>query len=199
LNWSLEFVDGCKVGHHHAKCLGPIYSAENLPANSIQFIGDLVRQWEYERGVYALKWNVQPRSVIERNKLHLRGLGFEIHDDVFREGVLSADFEDSEKLAEMALGKFGINCEPELSARLCGRNDFALRSRSSFLCSGHVVSSFGYILQYMYNLLEDHTPTFSVQRSSLEKSAEGIVDSSHGSKGSRMNRNKSNREGDGEK
>ena len=81
-------MDGCKVGHHHAKCLGPIYSAENLAANSIQFIGYLVCQWEYERGVNALKWNVQPRAVIKRNKLCLRCLGFEIHDDVFREGVL---------------------------------------------------------------------------------------------------------------
>jgi Zn ribbon nucleic-acid-binding protein len=109
---SLEFVDGCKIGHHHAKCLGPIDSAENLAANSFQFIGDLKRQRKYERSVYALKWNVQPRAVIERNKLCLRSLGFEIHDDVFREGVLSADFEHSEKLAEMALGEFGIDSEP---------------------------------------------------------------------------------------
>ena len=140
LNWSLEFVNGCKVGHHHAKCLGPIYSAENLAANSIQFIGYLVCQWEYERGVNALKWNVQPRAVIERHKLRLCRLGFEIHDDVFSESVLSADFEHSEKLAEMALGEFGIDGEPELSARLHGRNDFALRSSSGFLRSGHVVS-----------------------------------------------------------
>jgi hypothetical protein len=128
LNWSLELVDGCKIGHHHAKCLGPVYSAENLPANSIQFIGYLVRQWEYERGVNALKWNVQPGAVVERNKLCLRGLGFEIHDDVFREGVLPADFEHSEKLAEMALGEFGIDGKPELSARLHGSNNSALRS-----------------------------------------------------------------------
>jgi hypothetical protein len=74
LNWSLEFVDGCKVGHHHAKCLGPIYSAENLPANSIQFIGDLVRQWKYERGVNALKWNIQPRAVVERDQVRLSPL-----------------------------------------------------------------------------------------------------------------------------
>jgi hypothetical protein len=140
LNLSLEFVNGCKIGHYHAKCLGPIYSAENLAANSIQFIGYLVCQWEYERGVNALKWNVQPRTVIERNKLCLRGLGFEIHDDVFRESVLSTDFEHSEKLAEMALGEFGIDGEPELSARLCGSNDSALRSRCDLLRGGHVVS-----------------------------------------------------------
>jgi hypothetical protein len=140
LNLSLEFVNGCKIGHYHAKCLGPIYSAENLAANSIQFIGYLVCQWEYERGVNALKWNVQPRAVIERNKLCLRGLGFEIHDDVFRESVLSTDFEHSEKLAEMALGEFGIDGEPELSARLCGSNDSALRSRCDLLRGGHVVS-----------------------------------------------------------
>ena len=136
------------VGHHHAECFGPIHSAEDLSADSIQFIGYLVCQWEYERGVNALKWNVQPRAVIERNKLCLRGLGFEIHDDMFREGVLSADFEHSEKLAEMALGEFGINCEPELSARLHGRNDFALRSGSGFLCSGHVISLSLRILQH---------------------------------------------------
>jgi hypothetical protein len=141
LNWSLQFVDGCKIGHHHAKCLGPIYSAENLAANPIQLIGYLVCQWEYERGVNALKWNVQPWAVIERNKPCLRGLGFEIHDDVFREGVLSADFEHSEKLAEMALGEFGIDGEPKLSARLYGSNNSALRSGGGLFRSGHVVSS----------------------------------------------------------
>jgi len=86
--------------------------------------------------VNALKWNVQPRAVIERNKLCLRGLGFEIHDDVFREGVLSADFEHSEKLAEMALGEFGIDGEPELSARLHGSNNSALRSVGAFFTVG---------------------------------------------------------------
>jgi hypothetical protein len=141
LNWSLEFVDGCKIGHHHAKCLGPIYAAENLAANSVQFISYLVRQWEYERCVNALKWNVQPRAVIERNKLCLRGLGFEVHDDVFGESVLSADFEHGEKLAEMALGEFGIDGEPELSARLHGSNNSALRSSSGFLRSGHMIPS----------------------------------------------------------
>ena len=161
-------MDGCKIGHHHAKCLGPIYSAENLAANSIQFIGYLVCQWEYERGVNALKWNVQPRAVIERNKLCLRGLGFEIHDDVFREGVLSADFEHSEKLAEMALGEFGIDGEPELSARLHGSNDSALRSGWGFLRSGHVVSSFGYILQHMYMRLKGRALSDCEQRSSHE-------------------------------
>ena len=95
-----------EIGHHHAKCLGPIYSAEDLSADSIQFIGYLVCQWEYERGVYALKWNVQPLVVVERNKLRLSGLGFETHDDVLSQGVLSADFEHSEKLAEMALCEF---------------------------------------------------------------------------------------------
>ena len=71
-------MDEGKIGHHHAECLGPIYSAENFAANSIQFIGYLVCQWEYERGVNALKWNVQPRAVIERHKLRLCRLGFEI-------------------------------------------------------------------------------------------------------------------------
>jgi hypothetical protein len=133
-------MDKGKIGHHHAKCLGPIYSAKNLAAHSIQFIGYLVCQWEYERGVYALKWDVQPRTVIERNKLCLRGLGFEIHDDVLRESVLSADFEHGKKLAEMALGEFGIDGEPELSARLHGSNDSALRSGSGFFCGRRPVS-----------------------------------------------------------
>ncbi|MGD0097747.1 MAG: hypothetical protein ABSB60_14750, partial [Terracidiphilus sp.] len=123
--------------NHHAKCLGPIHAAENLAANSIQFIGYLVRQWEYECGVNALNWDVQPRAVIERNKMCLRGLGFEIHDDVFSKGVLSADFEHGEKLAEMALGEFGIDGEPELSARLHRRNDSSLRSGGGFLCGRH--------------------------------------------------------------
>jgi hypothetical protein len=166
-------VDGCKIGHHHAECLGPIHPAENLAANSIQFIGYLVCQWEYERGVNALKWNVQPRSVIERNKMCLCGLCFEIHDDVFRKGVLSPDFEYSEKLAEMALGEFGINREPELSARLHGSNDSAHRSGSGFLRSGHMASLFGYILQYIYMFLEDHTPTDCAKRSSLKEMSGG--------------------------
>jgi hypothetical protein len=100
-----------------------------------------VCQWKYECSVNALKRNVQPRAVIERNKLCLRGLGFEIHDDMFSEGVLSPDFEHGKQLAEMALGEFGIDCEPELSALFCGRNDSALRSGSGFLHSGHMVSS----------------------------------------------------------
>jgi hypothetical protein len=58
-----------------------------------------------------------------------------------------------------------------LSARLCGRNDFALRSGSGFLCGRHVVSSFGYILQHMYICLEDYAPTDCDQRSSRERSA----------------------------
>ena len=128
------------VGHHHAKCLGPIYSAENLAANSIQLVGYLVCQWEYERGVNALKWNVQPRAVVERNELRLRGFGFETHDDVFGQGVLSADFEHSEKLAEMALGEFGIGGEPELSALLCGGNNSTLRSGCGLLWWDHAVS-----------------------------------------------------------
>jgi hypothetical protein len=128
LNWSLEFMGEGKIGHHHAKCLGPIHSAENLSANTIQLVGYIVCQRKHECGVNALKWNVQPRAVIERNKLCLRGLGFEIHDDVFSEGILSPDFEHSEKLAEMALGEFGVDGESELSARLRGSNNSALRS-----------------------------------------------------------------------
>jgi hypothetical protein len=63
LNWSLEFIDGCEVGHHHAKRLGLIHTAENLPADSLQLIGNLVGQREDERGVNALKRNVQPRAL----------------------------------------------------------------------------------------------------------------------------------------
>ena len=94
-------MDECKVGHHHAKCLGPIHPAENLPANSFQFVGNIERQRKYESGVDTLKWNVQPLVVIERNKLRLRGLGFETHDDVFSQGILSPDFEHGKKLVEM--------------------------------------------------------------------------------------------------
>jgi len=137
-----------EIGHHHAKCLGPIHTAKNLSANSLQFIGNLEGQKKYERGVDTLKWNVQPLVVVERNKLRLSGLGFETHDDVFGQGVLSADFEHGKKLAEMALGEFGIDGEPELSARLCGRNDFALRSGCGLFSSGHVVSSSILILQH---------------------------------------------------
>jgi hypothetical protein len=133
-------MDEREIGHHHTKCLGPIHSAENLAANSIQLIGYLVCQWKYERSVNALKWNVQPLVVVEGKKLRLRGLGFETHDDMFSEGVLSTDLEHGKKLAEMALGEFGIDGEPKLSACLCGSNDSALRSGCGLLSSGHTVS-----------------------------------------------------------
>jgi len=62
-------------------------------------------------------------------------------------GVLSADFEHGKKLTEMALGEFGIDGEPELSARLCGENDFALRRAVAFFAQacGFLVDS---ILQH---------------------------------------------------
>jgi hypothetical protein len=131
---------GCKIGHYHAKCLGPIHPAENLSANSIQFIGYLVCQWKHESGVDTLKWNVLPLVVVERNKLRLSGLALETQNDMFSEGVLSPHFEHGKKLAEMALGEFGIDGEPELSALLCGRNDPALWPGCGLLRRGHVVS-----------------------------------------------------------
>jgi hypothetical protein len=141
-------MDEGKIGHHYAKCLGPIHPAENLAADPFQFIGNLEGQRKYERGIDTLKWNVLPLIVVERNKLRLSSLALETHDDVFGQGVFSADFEHGKKLVEMALGKFGIDGEPKLSARLCGRNDFALRSGSGFLCSGHRVSLSIRILQH---------------------------------------------------
>jgi len=33
-----------EIGYHHAKCLGPIHTAKNLSANSLQFIGNLEGQ-----------------------------------------------------------------------------------------------------------------------------------------------------------
>jgi hypothetical protein len=135
-------VDEGKIGHHHAECLGAIHAAEDLSANKIQLIGNLVGQRKDESGVNALKWDVQPLVVVKGNKLRLSGLGFETHDNVFSEGVLSPDFEHGEKLAEMALGEFRINGQPELSALLCGRNDPALRSGCGLLRGGHLVSSF---------------------------------------------------------
>jgi hypothetical protein len=133
-------MDEGEIGHHQAKCLGPIHPAENLSANSLQFIGDLEGQREYESGVDTLKWNVQPPVVVERNKLRLSGLALETHDDVLSEGVLSPDFEHGKKLVEMALGKFGIDGQPELSALLCGRDDPALRSGCGLLRGRHMVS-----------------------------------------------------------
>jgi hypothetical protein len=99
-------MDEGEIGHHHAKCLGPIHSAENLSANSFQLIGNLVCQWKYECGVNALKWNVQPLVVVERNKLRLSGLALETHDEVLSESVLSPDFQHGKELAEMALREF---------------------------------------------------------------------------------------------
>jgi hypothetical protein len=133
-------MDEGEIGHHQAKCLGPIHPAENLSANSLQFIGDLEGQREYESGVDTLKWNVQPLVVVECNKLRLSGLALETHDDVLSEGVLSPDFEHGKKLVEMALGKFGIDGQPELSALLCGRDDPALRSGCGLLRGRHMVS-----------------------------------------------------------
>jgi hypothetical protein len=69
----------------------------------------------------------------------LRRLGFETHDDVLCEGVLLPDFQHSKELIEVALGESGIDCEPELSALLCRRNDSALRSRCGLLRNGHVI------------------------------------------------------------
>jgi hypothetical protein len=135
-----QFMDEGEVGHHHAECLGLIHTAKDLAANSIQFVGYIVCQRKHESGINTLKWNVQPLVVVERNKLALSGLGFEIHDDVFSESVLSPDFQNGKQLAEMTLGEFGIDGEPELSARLHGSNDSALRSGRGFLRSGHVVS-----------------------------------------------------------
>jgi hypothetical protein len=133
-------MDRGEIGHHHTKCLGPIHPTENLSANSFQLIGYLVCQRKHESGVDTLKWDVQPLVVVEGKKLRLRGLAFEIHDDVLSQGVLSPDFQHGKKLVEMALGEFGIDGEPELSALLCGRNDPALRSDYGFLRCGHVVS-----------------------------------------------------------
>jgi hypothetical protein len=128
-----------KIGHHHAKCLRPIHSAENLSSDPLQFIGYLVRQRKHECRVNSLKWNIQPLIVIEGKKLSLSSLAFKTHDDVFCEGILLPDFERGEELIEMGLGESGIDGKPELSALLCGRNDSALRSCGGLLPSGHVV------------------------------------------------------------
>jgi len=71
-------MDGCEIGHHHAKSLGLIHSAENLSANSLQLIGNLVGQGEDEGGVDTLKRYVQPRAVIECENLRLCRLGLEV-------------------------------------------------------------------------------------------------------------------------
>ena len=134
-------MDEGEIGHHHAKCLGPIHSAEDLSSDPLQFIRNLVGQREDEGGVDSLKRNVQPRTVVEPNKLRLSGLALETHDDVFSKGVLSPDFQHSKELIEMALGEPGIDGQPKLSTLLCGSNDSALRSGCGLLRSGHVVYS----------------------------------------------------------
>ena len=48
---TLQLVDGGKIGHHHAKCLGAIHAPKNLSSNSLQFIRDLVGQRKHEGGV----------------------------------------------------------------------------------------------------------------------------------------------------
>jgi hypothetical protein len=133
-------MDESQIGYHHAKCLGAIDAPKNLSSNPLQFISDLEGQREHECGVNTLKWNIQPLVVVERNELRLRSFGFEIHDDVLCEGVLSSNFQHCKKLTEMALSEFGIDGEPELSALLCGGNNSTLRSGCGPLESGHVAS-----------------------------------------------------------
>ena len=139
LDWRPEFINGCEVGHHHTKCLGLIYAAENLPADSLQLIGDLVGQRKDERSVDTLKWNVQPLVVVESKKLRLSGFALEIHDDVFSQCVFLPDFEHRKELIEMALCESGIDGKPELSALFCGSNDSALRSGCGLRLRSHVV------------------------------------------------------------
>ena len=170
-------MDEGKIGHHHAKGLGAIHPAENLSANPLQLIGDLERQRKHESGVDTLKWNVQPLVVVERNKLRLRGLGFETHDDVFSQGILSPDFEHGKKLVEIALREFGIDGEPELSARLCGRNDSALRSGCGFLRGRHLIFPLCCMLQHKYSITEDRFLNDSNQTSLREWSAKEVVGS----------------------
>jgi hypothetical protein len=97
-----------------------------------------VGQREDERGVDTLKWNVQPRAVIERQNLRLSSLGPKIHDDVLGESVLFPDSQHGKKLGEISLGEFGIDGEPDLSTLLYGSNDPALRSGCGFLWRGHL-------------------------------------------------------------
>ena len=131
-----------EVGHHNAKRFGIVHSAENLPAHSLQLVGNIVGQREHERRINTLKRNAQPRAIIESHKLRLCRLGFEIHDDELREGVLSPDFKHGKELAEMGLGKFGIHRKAELSPLLCWSNDSALRSGSRLLRWDHIRSLF---------------------------------------------------------
>ncbi|HEY1254184.1 MAG TPA: hypothetical protein VGF01_05345 [Terracidiphilus sp.] len=174
-----QFMDEGKIGHHHTKGLGAIHPAENLSANSFQLIGDFEGQWKHKSGVDTLKWDVQPLVVVEGNKLRLRGLGFETHDDVFSQGILSPNFEHGKKLVEMALGEFGIDSEPELSALLYGRNDSALRSGCGLLRGRHMISFSIRILQHKYMRLEDHNANDCCKKSSREGSAGGVVGSLH--------------------
>ena len=171
---TFELMHEGKIGHHYAKGLGPIDSAENLSSNPLQFIGYFVCQRKHECRVDGLERNVQPLAVIERNELRLRHLRFETHDDVFSEGILLPDFEHGKELIEMALGESGIDGKSKLSALLCGRNDSALRSGCGLLRSGHVISLSRCILQHTYMRLENHSLINSNQRSSREGSAEGI-------------------------
>jgi hypothetical protein len=91
----LQFMDEGKVCHHHAKCLGPIHSAEDLSANSFKLVGNLEGQGENESGVDSLKRNVQPLDAVERYELRLSDLALETHNDVLGEGVLFPDFQHS--------------------------------------------------------------------------------------------------------
>ena len=131
-------MDEGEIGHHHAKRLGLIHTAENLPADSLQFVGDLVCQREYERGVDTLKRNVQPRAIVERKNLRLCRLALEIHDDALSQGVLVPDLQYSKKLAEMSLRKLGIDGESNLGTLLCGSNDSTFRSGCRLLRRGHI-------------------------------------------------------------
>jgi len=102
-------MDEGEVCHHHAKCLGPIHSAQNLSPDPLQLVGNIVRQRKNESGVDTLKRNIQPLVVVERDEFLLSALAFETHDNVFGKSVLLPDFEHGKKLIEMAQGESGID------------------------------------------------------------------------------------------
>ena len=100
----------------------------------------LVSMWLLSFQVFAIPLEGTWESTCVPDGQFYRLVTFEIHDDVFGQGVLVADFQHSEKLVEMALGESGIDSEPDLSPLLCGSNDSALRSGCGLLRSGHVAS-----------------------------------------------------------
>jgi hypothetical protein len=143
-------MDEGKISHDHAKCFGVIDSSESLTSDSIEFVENLVGQRNYERCVDWPTWNIHPLVLVKRMKSGLSGLGFETHDKVLGQGILSSNLEHGKELLEEVLGKPGIDCEPDLTPLCFGGDDSVLQRIFNCVLSGHTDDSLCCSVQQKY-------------------------------------------------